>query len=330
MSLHRWLRKRDGQSSSYLPDADSGSVVEAAKKSVPEELDKPDNKRKRKRGDYHHYSREVRAKVAKYACHYGNKSAVKKFSKELGHDLSEATVRNFKRKYLDKVKNVDPESITSLPSAPSGRPLLLGKYDDEVAEYVRKLQLSGGILNSSILIAAANGIIAHKNPGLLKGYGGSLELGKKWAESFLIRNGYVKRKATKAARKLPHDSSDLKQNYLRRIQQVTSYHIPLELLFNWDETGVKLIPVSSWTMAESGLKQISVVGLEDKREVTAVLAATATGTLLPPQVIYQGKTSGCHAKVTFPEKWHITHSDTHWSTERTMLEYIESINSICY
>ena len=181
------------------------------------------------------------------------------------------------------------------------------------------------ILNGSILIAAANGIIAHKNPGLLKGYGGSLEPGKKWAASFLIRKGYVKRKAPKAARKLPHDFSDLKQNYLRRIQEVTSYNIPLELLFNWDQTGVKLIPVSSWTMAESGLKQIPVVGLEDKREITVVLAATATSTLLPPQVIYQGKTSGCHAKVTFPEKWHITHRDTHWSTERTMLEYIESI-----
>ena len=311
----------------YLPDAERGSAIEAANKKVQQELDNPDNKRKRKRGDYHHYSPEVRAKVAKYACNYGNKSAVKKFSKELGHDLSEGTVRNFKRKYLDKVKSVgDPDSVTSLPSAPSGRPLLLGKYDDEVAEYVHMLRLSGGILNSSILIAAAKGIIAHRNPGLLKDYGGSLELGKKWAESFLIRRGYVKRKATKAARKLPQDFPELKQNFLRRIQEeVKSHSIPLELLFNWDQTGVKLVPVSSWTMAESGSKQIPVIGLEDKREITVVLAATATGTLLPPQVIYQGKTSGCHAKVTFPEKWHITHSESHWSTEKTMLEYVESI-----
>ena len=165
------------------------------------------------------------AKVAKYACNYGNKLAVKKFSKELGHDLSEGTVRNFKRKYLDKVKSVgDPDSVTSLPSAPSGRPLLLGKYDDEVAEYVCKLRSSGGILNSSILIAAAKGIIAHRNPGLLKDYGGSLELGKKWAESFLIRRGYVKRKA---AGKLPQDFPELKQNFLRRIQEeVKSHSIP--------------------------------------------------------------------------------------------------------
>ena len=38
----------------------------------------------------------VRAKVAKYACDYGNKLAVKKFSKELGHDLSEGTGRNLR------------------------------------------------------------------------------------------------------------------------------------------------------------------------------------------------------------------------------------------
>ena len=103
-----------------------------------------------------------------------------------------------------------------MPSAAVGRPLLIGKFDDEVAEYVRNLRLSGGIMNSSILIAAAKGIIAHS---LLKDYGGSLELGKKWAESFLLQRGYVKRKATKAARKLPIDFPELKLGYLKRIKR---------------------------------------------------------------------------------------------------------------
>ena len=115
--------------------------------------------------------------------------------------------------------------------------------------------MSGGIVNSNILIAAAKGIIAHKKPGLLKDYGGSLEIGGKWAESFLIQMGYVKRKATKAVRKLPTDFPELKLTYLKRIQEeVKSNAIPLELIFNWDQTGVKLVPVSSWTMVESGSK----------------------------------------------------------------------------
>ena len=48
----------------------------------------------------------------------------------------------------------------------------------------------------------------------------------------------------------------------------------LQLRFNWDPTGVKLVLVSSWTMAESGSKQIPVVGMEDQREITVLLAAT--------------------------------------------------------
>ena len=36
------------------------------------------------------------------------------------------------------------------------------------------------------------------------------------------------------------------------------------------------------------------------------------------------KTPGCHAKVTFPEKWNIN-SDNHWSTESTMVEYLDKV-----
>ena len=94
-------------------------------------------------------------------------------------------------------------------------------------------------------------------------------------------------------------------------------------------------------MAQGGSKQVSVVRVEDKRDITLVLAITASGTLLPPQVIYQGKTPGppqviyqgktpgCHAKVNFPEKWHITHSENHWSNEKTMLEYLEKVILPC-
>ena len=134
--------------------------------------------RKRVRGDYHHYTAEIRAKIAKYAYESGNRPAVNKFSVELGHPVSGGTVRNFKRKYLEQLKFVtDPDLVTSLPSAAVDRPLLIGKFDDEVVEYIRNLRLSGGIVNRNILIAAAKGIIAHKNPGLLKDYGGSPELG---------------------------------------------------------------------------------------------------------------------------------------------------------
>ena len=129
MSLHHWLASSDartGVQSSYLPHAERGSATEAANKEVQRELEIGGKKRKRARGDYHHYTAEVRAKVAKYACESGNKAAVKKFPVELGHSVSEGTVRNFKRKYHEQLKCVsDPDLVTNLPSASSGRPLLM-------------------------------------------------------------------------------------------------------------------------------------------------------------------------------------------------------------
>ena len=52
----------------------------------------------------------------KYACEFGNKTAVQKYSAELGFTISEGTVRNFKRTYLERLKSTpDPDAITSLP-----------------------------------------------------------------------------------------------------------------------------------------------------------------------------------------------------------------------
>ena len=95
-------------------------------------------KERRKRGKYNHYYAEVRAKIAKHTCEYGNKSASVKFTQELGHYVSESSVRNMKKAYFLKRKSVlDPADI-SFPHAALGRPLLVGsELDADIAEYVR-------------------------------------------------------------------------------------------------------------------------------------------------------------------------------------------------
>ena len=57
---------------------------------------------------------------------------------ELSHPVSEGTVKNFKCKYLEQLKSVtNPDLVTSLPSAAVGRPLLIGKFDDEVLDMLK-------------------------------------------------------------------------------------------------------------------------------------------------------------------------------------------------
>ena len=72
-----------------MPQGDA--TTDAANRKVVEALDES-TERKCKRGQYHHYSGELHAKIAKYTCENGNKATVGKFSVELGYVLSEANV----------------------------------------------------------------------------------------------------------------------------------------------------------------------------------------------------------------------------------------------
>ena len=146
MSLFQWISSQKKASGSinapvpaYLPPAKKSSATEAANTAEMEELASTD--KKRKLGSYHHYSDEVRARMGRHAAEHGNKSAVSKFTKELEHSVNESTIRNCKRLYLGRLKDLkSPDLVTTLPHAAGGRSLLLGDLDGEVAEYVKALR----------------------------------------------------------------------------------------------------------------------------------------------------------------------------------------------
>ena len=55
-----------------------------------------------------------------------------------------------------------------------------------------------------------------------------------------------------------------------------------------------------------------------------LLCCTVSGGVLPPQLIRVGKTERCHH---FFSGWleYNTYSASHWSTEQTMLEFVDKI-----
>ena len=101
--------------------------------------------------------------------------------------------------------------------------------------------------------------------------------------------------------------------------------IPAELVLNWDQTGIRLVPSSTWTMERRGEHRVEMVGVNDKHQITAVFCGIALGEFLPLQLIYKDKSSRCHPRYEFPSDWNITHSPKHWSTEDTTLQYIDNI-----
>ena len=140
------------------------------------------------------------------------------------------------------------------------------------------------------------------------------------------RLGYVKRKATTKTT-IPSDNFEAqKEQFLFDIQTIIEMEdIPNELVVNWDHTGINYVPVGNWTMATEGLKRIEVAGLGDKRQFTAVFAASLSGDFLPPQIIYAGKTPRCLPSTKFPEDWDITFTKNHWANEKTTESYIKKV-----
>ena len=117
----------------------------------------------------------------------------------------------------------------------------------------------------------------------------------------------MKRKASTKARITPEHFEELKT----------------QLIINWDQTVIKYVPVSCWTH-EKKAQNVEIAGIDDKHQITTVLAGTLAGGYPPTQLIYLGTTPACLQKVEFPDDWQITYTHNHWANEDTVMSYIHS------
>ncbi|CAH1239155.1 Hypp5730 [Branchiostoma lanceolatum] len=219
--------------------------------------------------------------------------------------------------FLKEVRRQGTNDIDNFAHKKVGRPLKLGDIDPVVQEFVRSTRKAGGPINRPGVMSGAKGIVLRRDRSLLTEYGGHIEITKAWANSLLVRMNFVRRKATKAARKLPADFETTREAFLARIKKaVGDSDIPDDMVINWDQTGINIVPVGDWTLVEAGARQVPVVGHEDKRQITLLLAISLSGHLVPPQVLYQGKTDACHARFNFPDEWDVFHTSPTAQRER--------------
>jgi len=85
--------------------------------------------------------------------------------------------------------------------------------------------------------------------------------------------------------------------------------IPPELIFNWDQTGINLVPSPLWTLDKKGKKRIDVAGHQDTRQITAVMCGSELHWSM--MVILTG--------ATLLMDWKIVHTENHWSNEQTVM-----------
>ena len=128
----------------------------------------------------------------------------------------------------------------------------------------------------------------------------------------------------------------LKYSFLEDVATTVSMEgIPAELMLNWNQTGIKIVPSSTWTMSTRGSQRVEIAGVNDKRQITAVFCGFILGDYLPIQLIYPGKTIRCHPPPPPPPpppvfsfrwtgtSWHITHTYSKaLINEATMIDYM--------
>ena len=103
------------------------------------------------------------------------------------------------------------------------------------------MQIAGGIVNCSIAIAAAKGIVKSHDSSLLN----SFDLSPSKAKSLLQRMNFVYRKGTKAARKLPTDFLAIWDEFVNCVCTVIDKDVvPPAMFINFDQTNTKFMPTS--------------------------------------------------------------------------------------
>jgi len=281
-------------------------------------------RRRAVRGKRFVWSEEDRFRLGKMAHELNSNKAALKEARLIFPQANESTVRSFKKAYIIAIRaNPALEAVerASLKKKKRGKPVKFGKYDEQIIIYLRAIRKAGGKVNRTVVQGAAFGILRQKAPHLLHGEN---VITRAWCNSILRRIKFVKRKGTKAAKKVPEDAAEQHRRYLNRVHYTMKrYNIPRSMFITFDETSSALVPSDDWTLEEEGAAQVAIAGLEDKRNVTLGLAFSGSKVLLDSQIIYEGKTNQCHAQYDFPPHLKPTHSESHWSTEATVKQLIE-------
>ena len=254
MSLYRYFAK-----SSKLPDPNGellASVSPAAIKDANEAVKSVTCERKSKRrGSYSKFSPEQQAAIGTYAFLNGNQAAVRHFSKQLGVELKVTSVQTWKTKYVAelhrkrKAGEMDDLTVKALPVKKLGRLLLGEKLDSQVKAYIQALCEEGGVVTTSITMAAATAIVRTVDRNLLEENGGPITITNNWAKSLLYRMNFVKRRGSSTAKLAVPNFEALKEQFVIDVNAVVEMEdIPPQLIFNCDQTGISVVPGSSWTM----------------------------------------------------------------------------------
>jgi len=88
-------------------------------------------------------------------------------------------------------------------------------------------------------------------------------------------------------------------------------------------------PATEHTYETKGVKAVRNLRKDEKRQITRMVSSISSGSMLPLQLIFQGKTTVMvpnHVEARAVRKgWDLTNSENHWSNQTTMKRFVEKV-----
>ena len=202
---------------------------------------------------------------------------------------TQAAINHFKSKYpqytflCTSINNNQKDLLPPIFNK-RGRPNLV--RDDllqNIKEVVIAVRLSGAVSTRKMVLSISNGVLKANNSNSLSEIGGYITL------------------------------TDEKFTFQKSIATAVCYHdIPSDLIINLDQTPLFYESPAKYTFNLKGAKNVPIKGVDDKRQITATFAVSATQNFLLMQLIYAGKSKTCLSNVEFPRSFYVTYTKNDW------------------
>ena len=177
--------------------------------------------------------------------------------------------------------------------------------NDEMVKKIKDViigsHLANKVSSQKMVFVIGTGVVKTNEPKILRKFDGSLEVAEGWARKVLKDMDWVKRKRTTG--KVESCSKFLEEEkftFQRAISKFVSGHdIPLELVLNLDQTPLSYVSPRKYTFDLKDSKAVPIKSVNNKQQITVTFKVTVSGSFLPIQFIYNGKTKRCIPKYDF-------------------------------
>ena len=148
-----------------------------------------------------------------------------------------------------------------------------------------------------------------------------------WVEKFFLRHRFSLRNCTSVSQKLPQQLEGALTKFYEeagRFMRIGKY--PLSLIGNMDETPAFFDMVPAKNICKTGSKEciVRTSGCK-KKHMTVVLSAAANGKMLPPMLIFKGKTERTIEKLRVLKGFVVKTQKKSWMDEELMYVWLEEI-----